>query len=250
MNKQVTNTTVIEAQNGSTDAANEIVLNMKSNVANWARTIAGKYHVEEATLEGTAALWEAVTTFDSTKGASFYTHASRVVRLAIFDMVANNNDGPTVHERTSRRYFALVREANNDINVAARMAAEDDCSMSVDTFWSAHRALDITERFDRTSVNESDDVVESAAMSEASQRTTIDVETTALNRVQAEQMLALCSTKESDILVRTYGLNGHEPHTDAETATALGISRPRVVTIRKAALVRIATSNPTNKDTV
>ena len=242
-NAQVPTSMVLQAQGGDTAAATNLVLNMNGHVANWAREIAGKHHVEETTLEGLTALWEAVQTFDPERGASFYTHARRVVRLAMHNVVSNNNDGPTVHERTARRYFALVREANGDIDQAAAMADEGDRNFSTSTFWAAHRALDNTERLDRQATDDE----AASAMDEASQRSSVDVEADAINRVITADLLASLTERQAAILERTYGLNGHTEHTDNETAQALGISRPRVVTIRKAALSSLASTNPSLK---
>ena len=239
MKYRISNTTISQAQAGDTAAAEAVVNNMQPAVAAWAKQIAGVYATEDATLEGMGALWQAVVTFDSSQGASFYTWARQVVRIAIYDMVANNNDGPSVHERTSRRYFALVKEAGDDIDKAAAMTGGDDTNISTATFWAAHRALDATERLDI----EVCDPARHSALDEASQRSTTDVAETATDNVVVSQMLDGCTDRERAILERTYGINGQPEQKDADIAATLGISRPRVVTIRKAAISRLAETN-------
>ena len=56
-------------------------------------------------------------------------------------------------------------------------------------------------------------------------------------------MLDGCTDRERAILERTYGINGQPEQKDADIAATLGISRPRVVTIRKAAISRLAETN-------
>lgn len=243
MNNKLTAHTVQQAKDGDTAAAEQIVQNMQRHVQQWATQIAGKHHQDDATLEGMAALWEAVLTYETTHGASFYTHARRVVRLAIFNSVANNNDGPTVHERTSRRYFALMRETDGDATKAAALAESASINLSVETFWAAHRALDNTERFDL----DTSDTTAASVMDTASTSASDDVEKQALDNIVAEDMLAQLTNRQATILEYTYGLNGHRESKDNEIAAALGISRPRVVTIRGAALRSLAANNQTLK---
>ena len=249
MKMQITNATVAAAAAGDTTAADTIIAAMNPQVTKLVNKTCGQYHREDGMSEAAVAVWESILTFDPDNTAQFMTFAHGNVRRALMSFVSTNTPGPTVPERSAKRYASNMAAAGGDASRALKMLTESTLDRtetgSPAAFTAAHIALTDTKHVDRLTREGEEGELETVEIS-----ATIDVETTALNRVQTEQMLALCSTKESDIIVRTYGLNGHEPHTDAETATALGISRPRVVTIRKAALVRIATSNPTNKDTV
>lgn len=240
----ITNEMVAQAKAGNSQAAAAIVTDMAKTIDRWATALCGKHHHDDAVAEGMAALWEAVLTFDPDRGVVFYTHARRMVRLAIQNFVGSNNDGPSVHERTARRYYALMAEAGDDVTKAAAMADDPERNFSSTTFMAAHRALEMTDRLDRYTVDE-DGGTTSTALDEASMTAvdTVDVEETALNRVVVDALLGECNEREVLILSMTYGIGGHTEMKDQDIADALGISRPRVVTIRKAAQERLAAEN-------
>lgn len=241
MNQTISNKTVEEAKAGSDAAANEIFNTVRPMLGKLANRIGGQYEVEEVMSVGREAVWEAVLSFDSSK-ASFITHAYAAARVAMLRFISANNPGPSVPWRTVQRYQHVMELADGDVGKALLLMDESDDSTelgSVDTFLAVHAALSDTHHTD-FQVRGSDDDGEPTERELADP---VDVEETALNRVVVDALFGECTEREVLILSMTYGIGGHPEMKDQDIADAVGISRPRVVTIRKAAQERLAAAN-------
>lgn len=246
----VSNETVKAARAGDQDASRTLVKAMEPQVIKLVTSICGQYHREDGKAEAQLALWDAVLTFDPANVTTFNTYAHGKVRLALLAFISTNTPGPTVPERSVKRYTSNLAAANGDPELALKMLEESTLARtqtgSPAAFTAAHTALTDPKHIDRLTSEGEEGELEAVELA----ATDVDVEETALNRVIVGDLLAGLTSKQAAILERTYGLNGHNEHTDNETATALGISRPRVVTIRKAALRSLASTNPSLKGMV
>lgn len=108
-----------DAKNGNGDAINEIMSTYKSLVV----SIARKYYLiggdqEDLIQEGMIGLFRAITTFDSNKGTSFVSFASKLIGNSIIDAVKKANS----HSQQFLSDSILID--NYDTLVASEMSPE------------------------------------------------------------------------------------------------------------------------------
>lgn len=246
MTKTVTNQTVAAAKAGHQDAVSHIITAMRPQTTKMVNKLVGQYHREDATSEASLALWEAVVSYNPDSSAAFMTYAHGKIRIALMSFVSTNNPGPTVPERSVKRYQSNMDKAGGDPQKALRMveAANNVTDVgSPEAFVAAHNALTYPTNINKmTHLQNADGEIVSDDVYDSR----VDVSTTATNNVMTASMLASLTPRQANILERTYGLNGYTEQKDNDIATALNISRPRVVTIRKAALAVLATTNKGN----
>lgn len=233
------------AKAGNSAAAEHIMDAMQLRLAKEANRISGKFHVEDAISAGRVAVWEAIVENDTTDDrAAFETFALFKARNAMVDFVRSNGSGPTVPERTAGRYDLIMRLVEDDYQAGVDLieSSNDPELGSVEAFTAAHNALghDV-KHFDLVRSNDEGEDEGDANMDLADPE--VDVEATALNRVVVEHMLASVTEREAQILCYTYGIGGFPTLKDQEIAELLGISRSRVVNIRKDSLATLAESN-------
>ena len=243
---EISNETVLAARSGDQSAARLVVQGMEAQSIKLVNKICGHYHRDDGMAEALMAVWEAVRTFDPENTATFSTYAHSKIRLALLAFVSTNTPGPTVPERSVKRYNSHMDAANGD-PIAALRALDASTSARTQTgspaaFTAAHMALTDPKHIG-TMIADSGD---GEPMQTDIRDTNTDVAETATDNVIVSQMLDGCTDRERAILERTYGINGQPEQKDADIAAALGISRPRVVTIRKAATSRLAETNNNN----
>jgi RNA polymerase sigma factor (sigma-70 family) len=242
MNATVSHAQVAAAKAGNATAAADIISAVEPMIAKLAHTMCGKFHTEDALSEGRLAVYECLSTFDPERGAAFTTHAYQKASMAISEFVSSNTPGPTVPGRTVRRYNAVMEQANGDFDVAlALVAGASDRTEhgSVAGFMATHTSMQAPKHTDRV-VTDGD---EGETVAVEIQDGYTDVEEEATNKVVVRDLLAGCSEREVLILSMTYGIGGQTEMKDQDIADTMGISRSRVVTIRKAAQLRLSAEN-------
>lgn len=190
--------------------------------------------------EGNIGLLYAIEKFDPSRGFRFCTYAGHWIRHAITRAIAQQS-------RSIRLPVYLVEEINSIHKCAAKLSARMGRNATVEEL-SDEMHMSVDELNEMICLSEEPVSLESPLGSERPLAETLIDRSTDLpasvfeqSELLEELAQAIDNLSERDrlIVVKRYGLDGHRPHTLAEVATELGVSRQRVKQLEQAALDRI-----------
>jgi RNA polymerase primary sigma factor len=214
---------IARAQEGDQDALLAIIRSQQGALRKEARSLLRPgVDLDDLMQEGNLALMRAVYGFDPAQGARLWTYARRSVREAMGEHSAAMAGGASAPARTVKRYEAAMRAAGGDTEAARAYASSPERGrgrLEPSTFDAVRASFT-----GRVPEEETLDVPES-----------MDPATSAVDRATIRAILASLKPRHRAVLALSFGL-GSGPMTDEEVGEALGLSRPRVVTIRKEAL--------------
>ncbi|WGH21399.1 DNA binding protein [Arthrobacter phage Emotion] len=181
---------------------------------------------------------EAVHKFDVSRGLRL----AATVKLALQDALSESDwDGNapafTVSARTLRRFYGLMAEAGQDLEVAVTLAAKHH--MRPETVRDVYRTLRQTSSYDgltHADDEEVDDVLTYATPLSAGDA--LDEMADADVRMMAETALASLGERETAVVRLAYGFDG-DPMPITKVATALGLGRKVVRNAHESALAKM-----------
>lgn len=165
-------------------------------------------------------LFSAVSAVDDPK--AFAVLAGDHVRDAL-KQAAGELDPIPVPTRTATRYFGILRAADGDPEVAANLC--ERYAMTRETFSAVRAALSVGH-------------LDAPDMEWWGAGVSSSVEEDAEELCEAA-FAALDTEQETDVVGAAYGFSDYRPHSDAEIAGDLGLSRPKVQRVRSGALVKM-----------
>lgn len=177
---------------------------------------------EDAEAVALLAFTEAIHDYDPKRdpeGIGVVRLLSERVVSALADAASQAHSGVTIPPRTASRFWAILKAADGNAEVAA--AAAPGYGMASSTFREIHGVL-----FNTSTLAEAEWLSDSGHMAYES------VE----DRALASQALGALDGEELAVTRRAYGFATHRPESDGEIAGALGISRSGVQRKRAAAL--------------
>jgi DNA-directed RNA polymerase specialized sigma subunit len=189
--------------------------------------------LEDVQSQAVLGLLEAIAAFDADVHDRLAAIAPGYIRNAVSGAAASVT-GFAVPERTLKRFFGILREAQGNVYEAARIAPSRE--MKPETFLavlSAIRNVDSLEGL----TDEGERHTGASHRGEASasplwDNSTPDVE----DRILVEAAFAAVNTLEADVCRLAYGFSDYEPVPDAEIAARLGSSRATIQRTRAGAL--------------
>lgn len=174
-------------------------------------------------------LLEAVKAFDPAQHERIATIAPRYIAGEL-SSEATGASHFTVPERSMKRYWSILREANGDVMNALQLAPT--MHMDPSTFLSIHSAVRGTSSYSGTEQDGAPEVY----------HTSVDGVVASTELVIEDAMLVAAAFEaidgdQTEVVRSYYGFDDYgEPQSDAEVAHRMGLSRPKVQRVRASAL--------------
>lgn len=216
---------VLAAQSGDQESTETLYHSVISALRNWSRAFSATVDYDEALAVSSLAFYEAVMDFVPGDGSSFIGLLQGYVQSSLTDAgrFSGGSSGSgvqvSVPERTLKRFHAILREADYDLDKGIELARQH--SMNPSTFLDIYRAsADMgSEEDDLLAVASAEsvsDLVEETVLLDAAWSSVNNIETT--------------------VCERYYGFTDYREHSDAEIAEGISFTRSKVQRTRTGAL--------------
>lgn len=198
---------------------------------------AGSAEVDDLRQSALLGLLEAIHAFDP----ETHHRLAATVGGYIADAIAGSGAAPialAVPERTLKRFYGILREADGDTAKAAELAPSRN--MTAETFRAVLEAVRNVTSYDaETETTDSGDgMVRESGGVEPSVDTMVGVE----DAILVEAALAAVEGVEEDVIGLRYGFTEYNPLSDAEIGERLELSRQKVQRTATSALGKMRTA--------
>lgn len=193
--------------------------------------------------EGNLGLMKAVDKFDHRKGFRFSTYGAWWIKQAITRSISEQgkmirvpvymNDIIAKWRKTKERMSQKLKRVPSDLDIAKKLKIPRDKIEQIN-FWMTTSTSSLDAPIGEDSEGKISDLVED----ETSTQPDSGIEHL-LDKERVDNLLEIMNDREREILDMRFGLADTKPHTLAEVAKKLGVSRERIRQIEEAALRKI-----------
>jgi len=227
---------IADAQSGDQDAKVALLYAyaplLRSSVARY-RNMTGTWSEEELRQDALLGFLEAIEAFDPERHIRLAGVAPSYVTNTLASS-ARSQAAYTVPERSLRRFFGILREADGDVIEAVKLAPQRE--MKPETFLSVLDAV--------RNVSSLDGELSELGVTGDIQGVPVwdGQHADAEDRILVEAAFRSVSTFEGDIVRLAYGFADYDPLPDAEVGHRLGLSRQKAQRTRTEALGKMRVS--------
>lgn len=193
--------------------------------------------------EGNLGLMKAVDKFDSRKGFRFSTYGAWWIRQAITRSISEQgrmirvpvymNDLIAKWKKRKERLSQKLKRPPSDKEIAERLKLPQDKVEQIN-FWMSTTTSSLDAPIGEESEAQVSDLIEDEGAQAPDAGISLIME-----RERVRGLLDIMSEREREILDMRFGLLDGQPHTLAEVAKKLGVSRERIRQIEEAALNKL-----------